>query len=308
VLYIRREEGASILLSQEGVEKLSAKTKAIFARLGLCGQCRAPFELGTLRCRKSVELGEAHEGVWISSSDWKEVEPFVAIEDNREDNRGRGQRRADAMRNVPGFHTKEDIASILEAQYGECYYCGKTLTRTETRRDHMTPVADEGGEWPSNIALTCIECNHTKSNRGATAFWNHLRKKHGAAWIIKRTKACEGAIKLKKSLTILRKAELAEFCKDLQRKLNKGIDQLRAAGTLLKPEFAEIYVQQSKDGIRIELENTAIEFPSSSHRRVKQWATKQWPQILNSIMVLESGMGTMVLRESKATTKKPQDA
>lgn len=308
MVYMRGEEGVDVCVSQEDVQKFSAKTKAMFAQLGLCAECRAPLEISTLRCGRSTDSDEAHDGIWISPHDWKSVEPFVSVENRRDRNRERAQRRADARQYVPGFHTTEDIALILAAQHGECYYCGKTLTASERIRDHMTPVADEGSEWPSNIALTCFECNHTKSNRGAIAFWNYLRKKHGAAWVKKRIEACQEVIKLKKSLTPSRKADVAEFCLDLQRKLNAGIDQMRATGTLLKPEYMDIYVEASKGGIRITLENTAIEFPPSSHRRVKQWAAKQWPQMLDAIVALESGMGTIALKESKRATKKPQRA
>lgn len=303
--YIAVEGGTIVRLYQGEAERVSAKAKAAIAQLARCGQCEGPLNPKTLLCRGNTESGKSHDGIFVSETDLEKLEDALSFEKRREKDKKRAQRRADAMRDAPGFYTKADIVAIRDAQHDECYYCGKPLTRVDERRDHMTPVAAGGSEWPSNIALTCHECNHAKSNRGAIAFWNHLRKSRGAAWVTKRQTACKNVDALKSQLTKQRKTELGELCTELHHKLNDGVRELGLAGELLKAENVYITVEHSKDGIDIQLENTALFFPPSAHRRVGQWATKQWPQILNALLELESTMGTVALSGAKTAGKKP---
>jgi len=293
-------EGGTIIRPFPGhVDSLLAKTKAALVQIVRCGQCKGSVDPETLLCSSPPESDEAHDSLFVADADMDRFEEILGFEKRREKDQKRTRRRSDAKRYVPGFYTKDDVAAIRDAQHGECYYCRKPLTRADERRDHMTPVAAEGSEWPSNIALTCFDCNHTKSDRGAAAFWNHLRKSRGAAWVTKRQAACKPVDALKSKLTKQRKAELAEFCTKLQHKLNDGVRELGVAGKLPEAEYVDITVEHSKDGIDIDIENVSLRFPPSAHRRVKQWATTQWPQILKALLELESAMGTITLREAE---------
>jgi 5-methylcytosine-specific restriction endonuclease McrA len=74
----------------------------------------------------------------------------------------------------------------------------------------MTPLSKGGSNWPENIACACVECNQLKSNRGAIAFWNLLKKKHG-----------EGRVKEAKEIAERQKLAKAEISQ--RRKLKEKL-------------------------------------------------------------------------------------
>lgn len=298
--YMTAEKGTAVRLFASEAEELSDNCKEAIAQLGRCSKCNAPLAASTLGCSSDASHTVVG-GFLILEKDWENFEEILGSEKRRKKDKHRAQRRADAMRDVPGFHTKDDVAAIWEAQQGQCYYCGKPVARESAKKDHMKSVADGGAEWPSNIALTCFDCNHTKSHSGATAFWNYLRKKHGAAWVTKRTNACKPVINLKKTLTARRKEELKQLCAEVERKLQKSVDEMRKSGALLRADNVYITVQSSDRGINVEHDNTVLLFPPSSHRRVKRWAATDWPQILNALLKLEAVMGGAVRATTAAT-------
>lgn len=294
---VLHETCVHLILSAEDRKNLATETRAALVQFGRCSVCRARLTETALKCSASPE---GHKHIWLSNEDWEKFEDFVYLENARDINRNRAERRADAMQLVPGFHTPADITALLSAQRRECYYCGKPLVASNKRRDHMSPVAHGGSEWPSNIALTCVECNLTKSSSGAVAFWNLLRRRHGAAWVTRRKSACKEVDSLKRKLTTQRKAELKGYCVELAHKLNAGLTELRSSGDVKKAEYADIDVRQSKDGIRIDFDYIVVSFPPASHRRVKQWAASGSPEILVAVMALAAQMGLVTLKRIQA--------
>lgn len=60
-----------------------------------------------------------------------------------------------------GSHTAADIARIRKAQKGRCAYCRDKLT-ADAPVDHIVPLARGGSNWPKNLQLVCVSCNHKK--------------------------------------------------------------------------------------------------------------------------------------------------
>ena len=283
--------------NDEKQTRLSAETKSAFAEHGRCASCRGAISPETLRCSQSPESKRGHDYIWFPNSASEIVESGFSREEQRDRNRKRIERRNSAMRQVPGFHTDQDIVDMRHAQNQACYYCGNSLNDKDARysfvRDHLAPVACGGSEWPSNIALTCIECNKTKSDSGQAAFWNYLRRIHGAQWVARRKNANKEVNMLRQKLTNQRKAELARLCRELESRISDTIDQFKNANKITLPEYATVTVSNSKDGVTIEYGDTQVVFPPSSHRRIKKWVRTDANKIADLVIGLESLMGNV---------------
>lgn len=51
----------------------------------------------------------------------------------------------------------------------KCRYCGAIPTKAPLVIDHVIPVAEGGGNSPSNLVTSCFDCNSGKSDRLLTA-------------------------------------------------------------------------------------------------------------------------------------------
>ena len=78
--------------------------------------------------------------------------------------RAGSQRRRARNRGASGKWREGDIHQLLIAQFGLCALCGKPLG-PDFHRDHITPLAKGGSNWPSNIQLTHGHCNQMKGAR-----------------------------------------------------------------------------------------------------------------------------------------------
>lgn len=76
------------------------------------------------------------------------------------------QRKADKHRRraVEGSYTPDDIKRIFDAQKGRCAYCPKSI-KASYHIDHIRPVSKGGTSWPSNLQLTCRDCNLSKKDK-----------------------------------------------------------------------------------------------------------------------------------------------
>ena len=45
-----------------------------------------------------------------------------------------------------------------------CYYCAKTLTKTECTMDHVVPLVRGGKSTKGNIVVACKDCNNSKKD------------------------------------------------------------------------------------------------------------------------------------------------
>jgi len=47
---------------------------------------------------------------------------------------------------------------------GRCYYCGRTLPKSDLTMDHVVPLTRGGKSVKGNLAVCCKECNTRKKN------------------------------------------------------------------------------------------------------------------------------------------------
>lgn len=87
---------------------------------------------------------------------WKRDHPEQVAVHNR-------NREARAI-NALGHHTINDIRKLKALQRGKCWWCGKSLGK-HYHVDHRVPLAKGGSNWPSNLVLTCADCNLKKGTR-----------------------------------------------------------------------------------------------------------------------------------------------
>lgn len=91
---------------------------------------------------------------------WREANPdrirvYVAASKSR---------RRSRIKENGGTFTKADVDRIFKAQKGKCAYCRKSL-KDGYHIDHIVALANGGSNRPSNLQLTCEDCNHRKNAR-----------------------------------------------------------------------------------------------------------------------------------------------
>lgn len=111
------------------------------------------------KCRKWCRDFYARnpEKVIAWTNDYRERNPAFA-------STMRNARRA-RIRQAEGFHTKEDVLSILEKQKRKCAFCTIKL-KTEGKGiyhvDHIISLSRGGSNWPHNLQMLCPGCNSRK--------------------------------------------------------------------------------------------------------------------------------------------------
>jgi len=285
--YVQTIKGVTLLLSATTRKQISSQTHEAIARYGKCEVCHFPLLSNLSSCTNPKRSHLVKDAVWFSPKDFEQFEPFVELEKRREKNQYRLESRNFAMQSVAGFHRPEDIQTIWTAQQENCYYCGKRLETTGKKapyvKDHIVPVASEGSEWPSNIALTCFECNSKKSSHSQTFLWNYLAKTRGDPWVSSRKEAGKEVKKVRDKLARLRKSELASACSHLEEELRATIEKYLSEKSISSSD--EVYVEVSDSrGIDIEYGGVTINFPPSSHRLIIYWNKNDWQQIADIVI------------------------
>src|ERR1017187_8031238 len=82
----------------------------------------------------------------------REIEPKVIDLSKRgEKNRRDCRRRANLLRNAPGFHSEAQVKDRI-AYFGDrCAYCSGPYEHI----DHAIPLSKGGSLWPSNLVPSC---------------------------------------------------------------------------------------------------------------------------------------------------------
>jgi 5-methylcytosine-specific restriction endonuclease McrA len=80
---------------------------------------------------------------------------------NPEATRSRGRNYRARFKGAEGSHTGDDIKDLFIKQQGRCVYCNVKLG-TGYHVDHITALSKGGSNWPSNLQLTCADCNNRK--------------------------------------------------------------------------------------------------------------------------------------------------
>ena len=199
--YSHTDEGLTLLpIDPKGIRYLRQETRATLVRLGKCAKCLSGISLQTMRC----SANSRHDLIFFQTRHADEIDDLVSKESGREKARQKSRWRYDRLSELVGYHTDAQLVLIWEAQQGLCYYCGCTpvprIGRRPYDKDHMTPISRGGTAWLTNIALTCVKCNHEKSDRTAASFWGHLATRHGGEWLKDRQEACRAVDALKRKL------------------------------------------------------------------------------------------------------------
>jgi 5-methylcytosine-specific restriction endonuclease McrA len=71
-------------------------------------------------------------------------------------------------RKASGSYGRDDISRLFNLQKGKCAYhrfCGNRISKRPNgyHVDHIVPLAKGGTNWPSNLQLTCPQCNVRKN-------------------------------------------------------------------------------------------------------------------------------------------------
>ena len=74
-----------------------------------------------------------------------------------------------------GTHNADDIRRIGDRQKWGCHWCGKP-TKQSFHVDHIQPLAKGGSNWPSNLCISCPECNRQKNALDPLVFARRLGK------------------------------------------------------------------------------------------------------------------------------------
>ncbi|MCG7979764.1 MAG: HNH endonuclease [Candidatus Thiodiazotropha taylori] len=124
----------------------------------------------------------------------------------------RSEIRKEREREAIGRHTKGDLSNIAQWQEYKCYFCFKQLYEQShiyegaelghiAHWDHLTPLSrSKGSNYPSNMALTCKECNLKKGNKTENEYWTSLREIMSEDKIFEIRKFHEGYKQLKLAL------------------------------------------------------------------------------------------------------------
>lgn len=88
------------------------------------------------------------------------------------------QRSRSRARRAPGSYTLADIARILKAQHGKCYWCSRRLGK-KWDIDHIVPLALVGTDpratnYPENICIAHPSCNRSKNAKHPNQYAREL--------------------------------------------------------------------------------------------------------------------------------------
>jgi 5-methylcytosine-specific restriction endonuclease McrA len=81
--------------------------------------------------------------------------------------------RRERLKAAPGHHTARDLRKQFEVQKGLCWWCGKKIIGTR-HTDHRLAIARGGSNDPSNIVVTCPDCNLRKGTMLPSEFCGRL--------------------------------------------------------------------------------------------------------------------------------------
>lgn len=85
----------------------------------------------------------------------------------------RSSARRARIRNAIGTWSASDVDRMLVAQKGRCWWCSKRIGK-DRHVDHRFPISKNGTNDPSNLVLSCPQCNRAKSAKMPWKFAGRL--------------------------------------------------------------------------------------------------------------------------------------
>jgi 5-methylcytosine-specific restriction endonuclease McrA len=65
---------------------------------------------------------------------------------------------------------RKALRSAAEQFGGNCFHCGESLKPEDLTNDHLSPKADEGGDYLHNLVLACGKCNKKKGRHDLISY------------------------------------------------------------------------------------------------------------------------------------------
>jgi 5-methylcytosine-specific restriction endonuclease McrA len=65
------------------------------------------------------------------------------------------------------------VRAVVARDHGVCHLCGGLGA---TSADHLVPLADGGGNWPSNLRAAHPHCNYAKNARRSSQLRDHATR------------------------------------------------------------------------------------------------------------------------------------
>lgn len=107
---------------------------------------------------------------WAKEKYWRDVEKsrseamqkyFLNVHRSRAYGRVAASVRRARITGAGGFHTRQDVLTILKLQKYKCAVC-ECSVKKEYHVDHIMPLAKGGTSWPWNLQILCPTCNMKK--------------------------------------------------------------------------------------------------------------------------------------------------
>lgn len=118
---------------------------------------------------RNVEKLKAKSRQWYWAHREDEISrKRVYRQNNPESSAANNHRRRTRRKNAEGSFSLNDLSSILSRQRSLCVYCHRKISflprkgELKTHVDHIMPLARGGSNWPSNLQMTCFQCNTRK--------------------------------------------------------------------------------------------------------------------------------------------------
>jgi 5-methylcytosine-specific restriction endonuclease McrA len=165
-----RGEEVLLLCPRVRFDELTARTQAEITAHAFCQYCSRALSAPFHRCEHCGNR-PSPAGIPLPSA--------VATRILRRERRqalGKGEARREHTQEAPGLCPVEAREAIARTQDHRCYFCRDSFAARSRQWDHLTPLAQGGSFWPSNLALVCAECNSLKGNRSARSYLAVLRK------------------------------------------------------------------------------------------------------------------------------------
>jgi hypothetical protein len=119
---------------------------------------------------RTTEKRKAQAAVWYAKNeDKRKATRKEWVKNNYERVLTTNRNRHAKKKAAEGYHTKEDVLRILDAQKNKCACC-KTKVSKKYHVDHIQPLAKGGSNWPSNLQILCPSCNSGKCARDPIEF------------------------------------------------------------------------------------------------------------------------------------------
>lgn len=110
----------------------------------------------------------------------KRLEWFAQYQrDNPDKVRAREARRRARKASAPGTHSESDIAALLKAQRGKCFYCDRSV-HSDYHVEHFVSLFRGGSNGPENLRIACATCNARKGTKDPHVFLAELERERDA--------------------------------------------------------------------------------------------------------------------------------